>query len=144
LPLKGEEGAVNKRDPVGRVAMTLLGQNIPAVGPKFTNRERALRMALYYIKTVDDIIGPPCCGSSGYSVGFIKNKDGSGTLFFKGKEKTLDTRCCFDELLLKRFQKVYKKGIFILTCFFEDGDKLECLALTEGLGVVIYGPCLPG
>jgi len=42
-----------------------------------------------------------------------------------------------DELLLKRFQKVFQ-GLFILNCFYETGDRLKCLTVTDGLGAVLY------
>ena len=46
-----------------------------------------------------------------------------------------------DELFMKRFLKGFKKKLFILTCFVEGVDGLECLVLTEGLGAVFYAPC---
>jgi hypothetical protein len=53
----------------------------------------------------------------------------------------LETLSNLDELMLLRFKKGLKSKLFILTCFFDGQDaELVCLALTEGVGAVLYSP----
>lgn len=119
------------------VAMALLGEDIPAIGPRLQNRAEAIQTVRRYMNTIERMVNGS--GVLPYRVLFVRQPDGRYTLVVKGPVTSLKIDN-MDELMIKRFQKAFKKRLFILTCFFEDNDKLECLALTEGLGAVLYSP----
>lgn len=122
----------------GEVAMALLGKNIPAIGPKLKTRAEAIKAVRWYMNAIDKMLKRS--GVLPYKVVFVRQPDGRYTMVIKGAAMALETIPNLDELMVRRFQKSFKKGLFILTGFFEDNDNLECLALTEGLGVVLYSP----
>lgn len=122
----------------GDVALTFLGENIPAIGPRFNNREEALRVARHYLQGINKLAG----GNRETPVEIALNRqtDGRFSLIVEGAGQTVGRISNLDELLLKRFRKGLKKKLFILTCFVDGVEGLECLVLTEGLGAVFYAP----
>lgn len=122
----------------GEVAMALLGKDIPAIGPKLKTRAEAIATVRWYMNAIERMLKGS--GMLPYKVMFVRQPDGRYTLVIKGAAMALETIENLDELMVRRFQKAFTKGLFILTSFFEDNDKLECLALTEGLGAVLYSP----
>jgi len=123
----------------GDVALTFLN-DIPAIGPRLSSKEDALQVAKSYLGLIDKLArgkktNPRC------NIRFIKQSDGRYTLVIKGPGMALETVSNLDELMLQRFKRGLKKSLFILTCFFDEPDgSLACLALTEGLGAVLYSP----
>lgn len=124
----------------GDVALTFLGENIPAIGPRFKNRDEALKAARKYIDGINQLAGDT--KKKPVQIDFKKQPDGRYSLLVKDSLQTVGKLCNLDELLLKRFQKGLKKKLFILTCFVEGDEGLECLVLTEGLGAVFYAPSI--
>ncbi|MBF7082662.1 hypothetical protein IT084_06685 [Desulfallas sp. Bu1-1] len=121
------------------VALTFLN-DIPAIGPRLPNKEDALIVAKSYLRLIEKLArekkGNPRC-----SLRFLKQADGRYTLIIKGPDMALETLSNLDELMLQRFKRGLKRNLFILTCFFDDREgKLSCLALTEGMGAVLYSP----
>ena len=125
-------------DPESReVAMALLGEGIPAIGPRLNNRAEAIKTVRRYMGAIERMVKDP--GMLPYTVIFARQSDGRYKLVIKGPVLALEINNV-DELMVKRFQKSFIKGLFIITSFFEDHERLECLALTEGLGAVLYSP----
>lgn len=121
----------------GEITMTLLGEDIPAIGPRFKSRPEALSVVKRY---VSDIEGMVKASNQPYRVMFLKQQDGRYVLQIKGSGEPLEILHNLDELTVKRFQRSFKSRMFIITSFFEEGERLECLALTEGMGAVLYVP----
>lgn len=121
------------------VALTFFN-DIPAIGPRLTNKDEALTVARSYLRLIENLTrgkraNPRC------SLRFWKQTDGRYTIIIRGPEMALETISNLDELMLQRFKRGLKINLFILTCFFEDhSGKVTCLALTEGLGAVLYSP----
>lgn len=122
----------------GDVALTFLGENIPAIGPRFKNREEALKVARHYLEEIKKLTGET--RKTPVKIEINRQADGRFSLVLEGSRQTVGKLYNLDELFLKRFCKGLKKKLFILTCFVEEGDGLECLVLTEGLGAVFYAP----
>ncbi|MCL6559254.1 MAG: hypothetical protein K6U74_10745 [Firmicutes bacterium] len=122
----------------GEVALTFLGENIPAIGPRFKNRDEAIKVARHYLKGINELAG----GSreTPVQINLKRQADGRYSLVVQGARQIFGRLNNLDELLLKRFRKGLKKNLFILTCFVEGADGMECLVLTEGLGAVFYAP----
>lgn len=120
------------------VALALLGEDIPAIGPRVKNKNEAIKVVRWYIRAID--LMTKNTRRSSCRVMFVRQPDGRYTLLIKGATVALETLCNLDEVMLQRFRKAFKRNLFILTCFFEEEGKLECLALTEGLGAVLYTP----
>ncbi len=121
------------------VALTFFN-DIPAIGPRLPSKEDALKVAESYIQLIDKLArgkkGNPHC-----SISFLKQTDGLYTLILRGSGMALETLSNLDELMLLRFKKGLKSKLFILTCFFDGQDgNVVCLALTEGVGAVLYSP----
>lgn len=121
------------------VALTFFN-DIPAIGPRLPSKEDALKVAQSYLSLIDKLSkekkGNPRC-----SIRFLKQTDGRYTLVLKGSGIALETLSNLDELMLQRFKRGLKNKLFILTCFFEDQKGVvACLALTEGVGAVLYSP----
>lgn len=119
------------------VAMALLGEDIPAIGPRLKNRAEAIKTVRRYMGAIERMVKGP--GVLPYKVMFVRQPDGRYKLVIRGPALGLEINNV-DELMVKRFQKSFKKGLFIITSFFEENERLECLALTEGLGAVLYSP----
>lgn len=121
----------------GNLALVLLGE-IPALGPSFRKKEEACWNAHLLLKKIDCFL----CEASlrPYQIMFRRHADGRFTLVLKNDAVAVNVLSDLDELLFKRFQKFFRK-IFILTTFYEADGKLECLAVTEGLGAVLYSSC---
>jgi hypothetical protein len=122
---------------VDNLALMFLGEdNIPAIGPFFSDKEDAVR-AINSCLVDFDRLGM-VSGHSRCSVTFFKQPDGRYTLILNYKGLKLEALKNLDELMLKRFRKGLKKKLFVVTSFYEgkNGD-LECLALTQGLGAVL-------
>lgn len=122
----------------GDMAMTFLCENIPAIGPTFKNREEAVRKARQYLEGIDKSAGE--LRETPVKIEIKKQADGRYSILVEGFQHTMGRLHNIDELFLKRFCKGLKKRMFILTCFVEKVDELECLVLTEGLGAVLYAP----
>ncbi len=122
----------------GDMAMTFLCENIPAIGPTFKNREEAVRKARQYLEGIDKSAGE--LRETPVKIEIKKQADGRYSIMVEGFQHTMGRLLNIDELFLKRFCKGLKKRMFILTCFVEKVDELECLVLTEGLGAVLYAP----
>ncbi len=118
----------------GELALVMLGE-VPAIGPRFRQKEEAVRKMSLLLKAIDGLLGE--AHLSPYQIMFRRQADGCYTLVIKSGEVAVDLLSDLDELLLKRFRKVFR-SLFILTCFYEADGKLECLAVTEGLGAVLY------
>ena len=122
----------------GDVALTFLGENIPVIGPRFKNREEALKVARHYLEGIKKLTGET--RKTPVKIEIKRQADGRFSLVVEGSRQTVGKLYNLDELFLKRFCKGLKKKLFILTCFVEEVDGLECLVLTEGLGAVFYAP----
>lgn len=121
------------------VALTFFN-DIPAIGPRLPSKEDAFKVAESYLRLMDKLShekrGNPRC-----SMHFLKQTDGRYTLVLKGSDIALETLSNLDELMLQRFKRGLKNKLFILTCFFDDQNgALVNLALTEGVGAVLYSP----
>ena len=123
----------------GEIALTFLGDNIPAIGPKFTDREEAVLTARRYLQGINQMAGGNL--NNTLKIAFKRQADGRYSLVMEGSRQLIGKLQDLDELFMKRFLKSLKKKLFILTCFVEGVDGLECLVLTEGLGAVFYAPC---
>jgi len=121
------------------VALTFLN-DIPAIGPRQPSKDDAINVAKSYLSLINKLTrekkrNPRC------SIRFLRQTDGMYTLVIKGSGMALETLSNLDELMLQRFRRGLKKNLFILTCFFDDQDgNIACLALTEGMGAVLYSP----
>lgn len=122
----------------GDVALAFLGEDIPAIGPSFNNREDAMKAAQQYLEKINELSGHD--QNSPFQIVLNKQADGRYSLVVDSSQQMVSTLNNLDELLVKRFRKGLKKKLFILTCFVEGVDGLECLVLTEGLGAVFYAP----
>jgi hypothetical protein len=122
----------------GDAALTFLGENIPAIGPRFNNREEALAVARKYLEGIHQFTGNN--REIPVQISLSRQADGRYSLVVMGSRQMIGKLDNLDELLLKRFRKGLKKKLFILTCFVDGVDGQECLVLTEGLGAVFYTP----
>ena len=122
----------------GEIALTFLGENIPAIGPRFANREEAVMTARRYLAGINQLAGG--ARDKNLKIAFRRQADGRYSLVVEGSHQLIGKLPNLDELLMKRFRKGLKRKLFILTCFVEGVDGLECLVLTEGLGAVFYAP----
>jgi len=119
----------------GEVAL-LVVDDIPVLGVKFGDRARALQAARELVGRVK-VVGPGGQDPR-VDIRFEQQADGRFILAIDCGSVALTRLCGLDELLLRRFRKAMKKNVFILTSFVERPDgQLECLVLTEGLGVVV-------
>lgn len=120
----------------GKVALVLLGE-VPVVGPQLGGREKAVRVAQRLFKEIDGLMAGSYAGP--YQIIFKHRGSGHYDLVVKSKSSKLSLEVLhdLDELWIKRFRKIFH-GIFILSCFYEKNDNLECLAVTDGLGAVLY------
>lgn len=121
----------------GEIAMALLGEDIPAIGPRLKTRLEAVSAVKKYVSAIEGLVK---CTGHPYRVVFSRQPDGRYVLLIKGAGEKIEILHNLDELTVKRFQRSFKKRLFIITSFFEEGDRLECLALTEGMGAVLYSP----
>lgn len=122
---------------LGEITMTLLGDDIPAIGPKLKTRQEALSTVNKYVRSIERMVEK---SHRPYKVMFVKQKDGRYALQIRSSGEALEILQNLDELTVRRFQKSFKSRLFIITSFCEQGDQLECLALTEGMGAVLYIP----
>ncbi|MFZ5595757.1 MAG: hypothetical protein ACOY31_01940 [Bacillota bacterium] len=121
----------------GEITLTFLGKDIPAVGPRMKTRCEAILAVKGYVSAIEDMVsytGYP------YRVMFLKQSDGRYMMVIKGAVSRLELMYNFDELTIKRLQRSFRSKMFILTGFFGEGDNPECLALTDGMGAVMYAP----
>lgn len=120
----------------GGIAMALLGEDIPVIGPRLKTRTEALTTVNNYVRAIERLARY----TESYRVMFLRQPDGRYILLIKGSVETIEILRNLDELTVKRFQRFIKKRMLIITSFYEEGDRLECLALTEGKGAVLYVP----
>lgn len=118
----------------GNIALVLLGE-VPALGPFFKKKEEALNASRPLLQKIDGLIEAGYIHS--YKIIFKRQKNNCYTLVVKNRAMAVNILFDIDELLLRRFQKVFR-SLFILTCFYGMAEKPECLAVTEGLGAVLY------
>ncbi|KJR99979.1 MAG: hypothetical protein VR68_07375 [Peptococcaceae bacterium BRH_c4a] len=121
----------------GEIAMALLGKDIPAIGPRLKTKRDAMLAVKEFVRDIEELVKG---SDQPYRVMFLRQPDGRYMMVIKGVGDTLELLHNFDEITVKRFQRSFKKRLFIITGFFEEGNDLECLALTEGLGAVMYVP----
>jgi hypothetical protein len=118
------------------VALVMLGGKIPAIGPLIDSRREALSLARHYMKIIDDLSGR----SRSFQMVTARQGDGRYSIFLQGGGTVMKVLCNVDELLFWRFRKAFRRGLFILTVFFKGEEGMECLAVTEGLGAIIFTP----
>jgi len=119
------------------VALVFLGgDNIPAIGPFYNNRDDAVRAINDYLVEFDRL--GLTSGQSRCSVIFVKQPEGTYSLVLKRNEVRLEALKNLDELMLMRFRKGLRKKLFVVTSFcLDNSGDIECLALTQGLGAVL-------
>jgi len=122
----------------GDVALAFLGDSIPAIGPVFKDREEAVKSARRYLEGISKLTGG--MRETPVQIALNRQPDGRYSLVVESTCQAVGRLNNLDELFLKRFYKGLKKRLFILTCFVEETNGLDCLVLTEGLGAVIYAP----
>lgn len=122
----------------GDMALTFLCENIPVIGPRFKDREEAIKKARQYLAGIDKTAAGR--RETPVVIEIKRQDDGRYSIMVEGFQQPMGKLFNVDELFLKRFCKGLKKEMFILTCFVEKVDELECLVLTEGLGAVLYAP----
>jgi hypothetical protein len=122
----------------GEAALTFLGENIPAIGPRFENRDEAIKVARLYFERINELTRG--AREIPVQITLEKQDDGRYSLLLDSARFTVGKLYNLDELLLKKFRKSLKKKLFILTCFVNGTEDPECLVLTEGLGAVFYTP----
>ncbi len=122
----------------GDIALAFLGEDIPAIGPRFKNREAAVKAARLYLESINEIVGG--AREAQVKISLKRQPDGRYSLVVESFRQLLGKLSNLDELMLKRFRKGMKKKLFILTFFVEEAGEMECLVLTEGLGAVFYAP----
>ena len=123
----------------GEIALTFLGDNIPAIGPKFTDREEAVLTARRYLQGINQMAGGN--RNNTLKIAFKRQADGRYSLVMEGSRQLIGKLQDLDELFMKWCLKRLSIMLVILSCFVEGVDGLECLVLTEGLGAVFYAPC---
>jgi hypothetical protein len=114
-----------------QVFLACLDEGIFALGPRLKNKEDAR-----------EYIGTVLSGLSGTlqergRLLFVKGESGYALVFESsgGRRYLAD----LDEFTLHRLQRILGRRFIILTGFIEKPDGgLECLALTDGLGAVLY------
>ncbi len=114
--------------------MVLLGEHIWAIGPCEASKDKAQQVIQGYMKIIDRIKQK---SKDSYQLECIQQKDGCYALVIAEELKMNG----MNEMMYRRFQKVLQHQICILTSFFIMDNSLECLAFTEGLGIVLYPTC---
>ncbi len=122
----------------GDMALTFLCENIPVIGPRFKSRGEAIKKAGQYLAGIDKTAERRSVAP--IIIEIVKQDDGRYSIMVEGYQHSLGKMYNIDELFLKRFCRGLENKMFILTCFVEKNDELECLVLTEGLGAVLYAP----
>ncbi|RJX22084.1 MAG: hypothetical protein C4575_02160 [Desulforudis sp.] len=125
------------------IALALIN-DVPVIGARFSQRERALAEAKRLTERVALFVKPG--GEATVEVNFEPQNDGRYTLQLYSVGEMIVSIPGLDELTLWRFKKAYSsKKMFILTCFVNStGKEAESLVETDGLGVVIYKPAAAG
>ncbi|MGB9802909.1 MAG: hypothetical protein ACPLRU_03210 [Desulfofundulus sp.] len=117
------------------VALVMLGGKVPAIGPLIDSRQEAVRIARYFMEKINALADR----SRFFQILTARQSDGRYALLLQGEGVVMEV-LHIDELQLRRFRKVFRRGLFILTVFFKGETGMECLAVTDGLGAVIYTP----
>ncbi|RJQ27505.1 MAG: hypothetical protein C4589_08310 [Peptococcaceae bacterium] len=89
------------------VSLSFLGENIPALGPRFQKKEEAVKVARQYIKRINEVTGGARRAPVQISLG--RQQDGRYFLILQTAGKTMERLNNIDELLIKRFRKGLKK-----------------------------------
>lgn len=114
------------------VFLACMDDEIFAIGPRLKSREDALE----YIGAVVAGLSAPLPERG--RLLFVKGEGGCYTLVLDGAGGRLHL-ADLDQLTLRRLQRILGRRFVILTGFIEKPDgQLECLALTDGLGAVLY------
>lgn len=109
LMVRGVARAVAYRSIVsGGVALTFLGGDIPAIGPRFKHRETAVKAARLYLQRVNEITGG--ARDVKVNISLRRQADGRYSLAVEGFRQMLGKLNNLDELMLKRFRKGLKKN----------------------------------
>lgn len=122
----------------GDMALAFLGEDIPAIGPRFSNKEAAVQVARQYLETISELSDEG--RNTAFQIILNRQADGLFSLVIDGAGQVVGKLNNLDELLVKRFRKGLNRKLFILTCFVDGVEGQECLVLTEGLGAVFYAP----
>lgn len=121
----------------GNLALVLIGEeSIPVIGPLFNNKHAALQAANSYLNIFYRY--GLAAQHARCSVIINRQADGRYSLTIKRGPVEVEMLSNLDELLLKRFCRGLQRGLFVISSFWEDElGRLDCLALTEGLGAVL-------
>lgn len=123
------------------IALAFLGDDIPALGPKLSGHEQAVTVVRHYARIVEEI--KPAAKNNSLRVTFHRQRDGRYTLIIRSAKLHWQVMRNIDELMLWRLKKAFRRHLVVLTSFYYSTDKgLQCLALTDGLGVVLWAPRL--
>lgn len=119
------------------IALILLRDEVPVIGPVLKSREEAVRVVETYLNFMEK---PIVKNLQGFTIDLLRQIDGRYTMIIRGLTGVIATLRNVDELMLKRLWRGGSgKRFFILTSFFEnERGEPECLALTEGMGAVVY------
>jgi hypothetical protein len=89
------------------VALSFLGKDIPALGPRFQKKEEAIKVARQYLKRISEVTGGIRRAPVQISLG--RQQDGRYFLILQTAGKAMERLDNIDELLIKRFRKGLKK-----------------------------------
>lgn len=122
----------------GDLVLAFLGEDIPAIGPRFKSKEAAVMVARQYLEKISELSEEG--RNTTFQIILIRQADGLYSLVIDGAGQIVGRLNNLDELLVKRVRRGLNRKLFILTCFVDDVEGQECLVLTEGLGAVFYAP----
>ncbi|MDD3653205.1 MAG: hypothetical protein PHO01_03305 [Desulfotomaculaceae bacterium] len=122
----------------GDMALAFLGEDIPAIGPRFKSKEAAVKAARQYLEKISEISEEG--QNTAFQIVLSRQVDGLYSLVIDSASQVVGRLNNLDELLVKRFRRGLNRKLFILTCFVDSVEGQECLVLTEGLGAVFYAP----
>ncbi|MDD4170312.1 MAG: hypothetical protein PHD36_08710 [Desulfotomaculaceae bacterium] len=122
----------------GDMALVFLGEDIPAVGPRFKSKEAAVEVARQYLEKISELSKED--QNAAFQIVLSRKTNGLYSLVIGGPSQVVGRLNNLDELLVKRFRRGLNRKLFILTCFVDGVEGQECLVLTEGLGAVFYAP----
>jgi len=114
------------------VFLAFLNEEIYAIGPRLKNRDDA---RAYIGNILSELSGNP---REGGRLLLLRDDAGHHALVLEGSTGRRHL-ARLDEFTLHRLKRSMGRRFVILTGFVESADgNLECLALTDGLGAVLY------